>query len=47
MFISHFCSMVQNPDIHSNLYGSDSYDEILNIISQWEEDDNRKDELVK
>ena len=46
-FISHFCSMVQNPDIHSNLYGSDSYDETLNIISQWEEDDNRKDELVK
>ena len=29
-FISHVRSMVQNPDIHSNLYGSDSRDEILN-----------------
>ena len=45
-FISHVRSMVQNPDIHSNLYRSDSRDEILNIISQWEEDDNRKDDLV-
>ena len=45
-FISRFRSMVQNPDIRSSLYGSDSRDEILNIISQWEEDDNRKDELV-
>ena len=45
-FISSFRSMVQNPDIRSSLYGSDSRDEILNIISQWEEDDNRKDELV-
>jgi len=45
-FISHFRSMLQNPDIRSNLYGSDSRDEFLNIISQWEEDDNRKDDLV-
>ena len=45
-FISRFRSMVQNPDIRSSLYGSDSRDEILNIISQWEEDDNRKDDLV-
>ena len=45
-FISHFRSMLQNPDIRSNLYGSDSRDEILNIIAQWEEDDNRKDDLV-
>ena len=33
-------------DIRSSLYESDSRDEILNIISQWEEDDNRKDDLV-
>ena len=33
-------------DIRSSLYGSESRDEILNIISQWEEDDNRKDDLV-
>ena len=45
-FISRFRSMVQNPDIRSSLYGSDSRDEILNIISQWEKDDNRKDDLV-
>jgi len=45
-FISRFRSMVQNPDIRSSLYESDSRDEILNIISQWEEDDNRKDDLV-
>ena len=45
-FISRFRSMVRNPDIRSSLYGSDSRDEILNIISQWEEDDNRKDDLV-
>ena len=45
-FISRFRSMVQNPDIRSSLYGSESRDEILNIISQWEKDDNRKDELV-
>ena len=45
-FISHFRFMLQNPDIRSNLYGSDSRDEFLNIISQWEEDDNRKDDLV-
>ena len=45
-FISHFRSMVQNPDIRSSLYGSDSRDEILNIISQWEEDYNRKTDLL-
>ena len=33
-------------DIRSSLYESDSRDEILNIISQWEENDNRKDDLV-
>ena len=33
-------------DIRSSLYGSESRDEILNIISQWEKDDNRKDDLV-
>ena len=44
--ISCFQSMVQNLDIRSSLYGPDSHDEILNIISQWEEDDNRKDDLV-
>ena len=45
-FISRFRSMVQNPDIRSSLYGSESRDEILNIISKWEEDDNRKDDLI-
>ena len=45
-FISRFRSMVQNPDIRSSLYASESSDEILNIISQWEEDENRKDDLV-
>ena len=45
-FISRFRFMVQNPDIRSSLYGSESRDEILNIISQWEKDDNRKDDLV-
>ena len=33
-------------DIRSSLYGSESRDEILNIISQWEKDDYRKDDLV-
>ena len=33
-------------DIRYSLYESDSRDEILNIISQWKEDDNRKDDLV-
>jgi hypothetical protein len=33
-------------DIRSSLYGSESRDEILNIFSQWEQDDNRKDDLV-
>ena len=44
--IPRYRSMIQNLDIRSILYGSDSHDEILNIISQWEEDDNRKDDLV-
>ena len=33
-------------DIRSSLYGSESRAEILNIISQWEKDDHRKDDLV-
>ena len=33
-------------DIRYSLYESDSRDEILNIISPWEKDDNRKDDLV-
>ena len=45
-FISRFQSMIQNPDIRSSLYESKNRDEILNIISQWEEDDIRKDELL-
>ena len=44
--IPRYRSMVKNPEIRSILYGSDSHDEILNIISQWEEDDNRKDDLI-
>jgi len=45
-FISRFRSMIQNPDIRSRLYASESRDEILNIISQWEEDYNRKTDLL-
>ena len=45
-FISRFRSMVSNPEIRSSLYGSDNCNEILNIISQWEEDDDRKDDLI-
>ena len=44
--IPRYRSMIQNLDIRSILYGSDSHDEILNIISPWEKDDNRKDDLV-
>ena len=45
-FISRFRSMVQNPDIRTSLYESESCDEILNIISQWEEDDFQKDDMI-
>ena len=45
-FISRFRSMVQNPDIRTSLYESESCDEILNIISQWEEDDLQNDEMI-
>ena len=45
-FISRFRSMVQNPDIRTRLYESESCDEILNIISQWEEDDLQKDDMI-
>ena len=45
-FITRFRSMIQNPEIRSSLYESNSCDEILNIISQWEKDDHRKDDLV-
>ena len=45
-FIARFRSMVQNPDIRSSLFESVSCDEILNIISQWEDDENRKDDLI-
>ena len=44
-FISHFRSMIKNPKIRSGLYESESRDEVINIISQWEEDENRKDDL--
>jgi len=45
-FITRFRSMVQNSFLRSNLYESENRDEILNIISQWEEDENLKDDLV-
>ena len=45
-FISRFRSMIENPDIRSRLYESESCYEILNIISQWEENDHRKDDLA-
>ena len=45
-FITRFRSMVNNPEIRSNLQESYTCENILNIISQWEDDINRKDILV-
>ena len=45
-FIARFRSMVQNPNIRSNLCESTSSDEILNIIYKWEEEYSQKDDLV-
>ena len=45
-FITRFRSMVQCPDIRSNLYEADNCDEILNIIYQWEKNDNQEDVLI-
>ena len=45
-FIARFRSMVQNPNIRSNLCESTSSDEILNIIYKWEEEYSQKDNLV-
>ena len=44
-FIARFRSMAQNPNIRSSLCESESCDEILNIISKWEEEYSRKDDL--
>ena len=45
-FISRFQFMVQNPVIRSRLNESESRDEILNIISHWEEDENLKGDML-
>ena len=45
-FITRFRSMVQYPDIRSSLYESENCDEILNIISEWEKNDNQEDDLI-
>ena len=45
-FIVRFQSMVRNPNIRSNLCESEHCDEILNIISHWEKDNSRQDEIV-
>ena len=45
-FITRFQSMVQNPDLRSSLIESADCDEILNIISHWEKDDNQQDDLI-
>jgi len=45
-YITRFRSMVQNPDVRSNLYESKSSDEILKIISIWEENENREDDVI-
>ena len=45
-FIARFRSMIQNPEIRSSLYESENRDEILNIISLWEEDDSRDNDLI-
>ena len=44
-FITRFRSMVQNPNIRSSLCESNNCNEILQIISQWEEDED-KDDLI-
>ena len=38
--------MVDDPIIRSSLNESTSSDEIINIITQWEEDYNGKDDLL-
>ncbi len=45
-FIARFRSMVQNSAIRSSLSESGSSGEIINIISQWEEDNEKKEELL-
>ena len=45
-FITRFRSMVENPDIRSSLHEAKSCNKVIDIISQWEEDYNRKDDLV-
>ena len=45
-FITRFRSMVQNSFLRSNLYESENRDEILNIISLWEEDDSQDNDLI-
>ena len=45
--ISHEGIDYNSPDIHDSLYKSENSNEILNIISQWEENENKKDNRVQ
>ena len=45
-FITRFRSMVENPEIRSNLHDSKNCTNILSIISEWEDSINRKDDVV-
>ena len=45
-FITRFRSMVDNPEVRSNLYDSEDPTNILNIISAWEDSMNKKDDVV-
>ena len=45
-FISRFQTMFRIPEIRSSLFESKNCDDILNIIYQWEENNNDEDTLV-
>ena len=45
-FITRFRSMVQNSEIRFSLYEADSNQEIISIISNWEENDNIQGALI-
>ena len=46
-FINRFQTLVQNTEICDSLYKSENSNEILNIISQWEENENKRDNLLQ
>jgi len=45
-FITRFRSMIQNSDIRFSLYEANSAQEIISIISEWEENDNIQGDLI-